>query len=198
MPLSAAILRTDGRRPAFRAGGLSGRRAGLAARSSPRAAPSGGGLGGGGGAAWRRRRLRVIWPSSAPTATVSPSLTAISDEHAGGGRRHFQRHLVGFQLHQRLVDGDGFARLLEPFADGRFRDRFAEGGDADVSHNVLSSCWNSAESSWRRQDKRTRDDRYPAGVNRVLPQRLVQELLELRRCFDIWPTAGEAAAGRPA
>ncbi len=47
-----------------------------------------------------------IEPSSAPTPTVSPSLAAISGERAGGRRRYLDRHLVGFQLDQRLVGGD--------------------------------------------------------------------------------------------
>src|SRR6185437_1511237 len=67
-------------------------------------------------------------------------------EHAGGGRRHFQRHLVGLELDERLVDRDRVARLLEPFADGRFGDRFAKGGDADVSH--CFSLVSSSSSSW--------------------------------------------------
>ena len=62
-------------------------------------------------------------------------------QHAGGGRRHFDRHLVGFELDQRLVDGDGVARLLEPLADGRLGDGFAEGRNADLGHriSILSS-----------------------------------------------------------
>ncbi len=56
-------------------------------------------------------------------------------QHAGGGRRHLDRHLVGFQFDHRLVGGDGVAGVLEPFADGRLGDGFAEGGYADFSHD---------------------------------------------------------------
>ena len=55
------------------------------------------------GRACRRRHWRSIEPSTAPTPTVAPSLTAIASMHAGGRRRHFQRDLVGLQLDQRLV-----------------------------------------------------------------------------------------------
>src|SRR6267143_1474685 len=58
-------------------------------------------------------------------------------KHAGGGRRHLDRHLVGLELDQRLVDRDGVARLLEPAADRRLADRFAEGGNADLSHRAF-------------------------------------------------------------
>ena len=58
-------------------------------------------------------------------------------EHTGGRRRHFQCDLVGFKFDQRLVHCHRVARLLEPFADGRFGHRFAEGGHANVSHEIL-------------------------------------------------------------
>ena len=56
-------------------------------------------------------------------------------ERARSGRRHLDRHLVGFELDQRLVDRDRVTRLLEPFADGGLGDGFAERGDADFSHD---------------------------------------------------------------
>ena len=139
MPLSAASLRTEG------ASGM----------SAPAAAAAAGGARGGFGAAlsaagaagWPAAARpcggapapSLIWPSSAPTATVSPSLAAISAEHAGGRRRHLDRHLVGLELDQRLVDRDRIARLLEPLADGRLGHRFAERGHADFSHDSPSS-----------------------------------------------------------
>ena len=58
-------------------------------------------------------------------------------EHAGGGRRHLDRHLVGLELDQRLVDRDRIARLLEPLADGRLGHGFAERGHADFSHGAI-------------------------------------------------------------
>ena len=108
-------LRTDG------AGGF-GRGFGVRRRAAA----------GAGSAAWQRlrglagsvsigcRRSRaapsLIAPSRAPTATVSPSLTAISRQHAGCRRGTSMRDLVGFEFDQRLVDCDGIARLLEPLA----------------------------------------------------------------------------------
>src|SRR5436853_174690 len=37
-------------------------------------------------------------------------------QHAGGRRGHLDGYLVGFKLHQRLVDRDRIARMLEPFS----------------------------------------------------------------------------------
>ena len=59
-------------------------------------------------------------------------------EHARGRRRHFDRHLVGFELDQRLVDGDSLTRFLEPFADGRLGDQFSERGDTNLGHGFNS------------------------------------------------------------
>src|ERR1700686_2136823 len=77
MPLSAEILRTDG---------ASGAPAGGALAAGGGAGGAGGGGGGGGGApagaaaglAAAPAAPSLICPSSAPTATVSPSLAAIS------------------------------------------------------------------------------------------------------------------------
>src|SRR5262249_35113777 len=55
-------------------------------------------------------------------------------EHAGCRGGHLDRHLVGLEFDQRLVDSDRIARLLEPLADGRLGHRFAERGHADLSH----------------------------------------------------------------
>ncbi len=44
-------------------------------------------------------------------------------QHAGGGRRHLDRHLVGLELDQGLGGGDRVAGLLEPLADRRLDDR---------------------------------------------------------------------------
>ena len=59
-------------------------------------------------------------------------------QHAGGRRRHFDRHLVGFEFDQRLVDGDRVAWLLEPLADGRFGHGLAQRGYLDFGHEVWS------------------------------------------------------------
>jgi hypothetical protein len=57
-------------------------------------------------------------------------------QHAGGRSRHLDRHLVGFEFDQRLVDSDRFARLLEPLADGRFGHRLAKRRYPDFGHEV--------------------------------------------------------------
>ena len=134
MPVSAAILRTEGASGASAAatfGGAARRGAAsaLALRPPVRRGFAAAGFAG-------APAPSLIWPSSAPTATVSPSFAAISLERAGGGRRHLDRHLVGLELDQRLVDRDRIARLLEPFADGRLGDGFAERRDADFGHAI--------------------------------------------------------------
>ena len=80
-------------------------------------------------------------------------------EHAGGRRRHLDRHLVGLKLDQRLVDRDRVARLLEPFADRRFGHRLAERGHANLSHGIpfvmaglvpaIHDCRRHAVKTWR-------------------------------------------------
>ena len=148
MPLSAAILRTDGRDRRFGAA-----LAGAARASAPRPAWP----------AAAARRLPRASAAAAPSRDLAEQRAdrdglAVLDrdlgEHAGGRRRHFERDLVGFQLDQRLVDRDGFARLLEPFADGRFGDRFAKRGDADVSHDhcPMQSSLFAASSSANADD----------------------------------------------
>ena len=57
-------------------------------------------------------------------------------EDAGGGRRNLDRHLVGLELAEHLVDLDGVADLLEPGGDGGLGDALAERGHADVGHGV--------------------------------------------------------------
>ena len=97
-------------------------------------------------------------------------------EHAGGRRRHFDRHLVGFELDQRLVDGDGVADLLEPLADGRFGDGFAEGRNADFGHGHLAFVWSlSAKLS-----KNSSHDFMSANASS-------RKASSCARCFDIKP-----------
>ena len=63
------------------------------------------------------------------------------DVGKGAGHRawHLDRHLVGFQLAQHLIDGDGLAGLLEPGGNGGFGDAFAQGGYADLRLSWLIS-----------------------------------------------------------
>ena len=143
MPVSAAILRTDG---------ASGASADLACGSAS-AADARLRLFGRGA----DRRGRVFW-SGRPVgaAAAGAGARAFLDlaeqradrdglavlggdlgEHAGGRRRHLDRHLVGLELDQRLVDRDRIARLLEPLADRRLGHRFAERRNADFSHRPI-------------------------------------------------------------
>ncbi|MGY4304685.1 hypothetical protein ACVIJ6_001928 [Bradyrhizobium sp. USDA 4369] len=57
-------------------------------------------------------------------------------ERAGRRSRHLDRHLVGFELDERLVDRHGVAGLLEPAADGGFGDGFTERRNANFSHGL--------------------------------------------------------------
>jgi hypothetical protein len=58
-------------------------------------------------------------------------------QYAGGGSRDLDSHLVGLQLDQRLIRIDGFARLLEPLADRRFRDGFTQRRHLDLDRHVV-------------------------------------------------------------
>ena len=56
-------------------------------------------------------------------------------EHTGRRGRHLDGHLVGLELHHRLIGGDGIAHLLEPLADRRLGDALAQRGHPDVSRH---------------------------------------------------------------
>ena len=144
MPVSAAILRTDGARHVAvpRLGRHRPWRHGAAAAL---------------GAADRASSMLLIGPAGRRRSGLAAARRAFRDlaeqradrdglavlggdlaEHAGGRRRHLDRHLVGFELDQRLVDRDRIARLLEPLADGRLGHGFAERGHADFGHCMCS------------------------------------------------------------
>src|ERR1700727_128832 len=82
MPLSAEILRTDGASGASTGGvlGAAAAAAGTGAAGAGAAAPAVGGPCAAAAAGWGGAPAApsLIWPSSAPTATVSPSLALIS------------------------------------------------------------------------------------------------------------------------
>ena len=87
-----------------------------------------------------------IEPRSAPTLTVLPAAASIARELARRRRRHFHRHLVGFEFHQRLVGLHRFAGLLEPLGNRRLGDRFTESRNADfLRHLVCPLCLAVAE-----------------------------------------------------
>src|SRR5690606_38146174 len=61
-------------------------------------------------------------------------------QHAGGGSRYLDRHLVGFQLDDRLVDGDRIAYFLVPAADRGLGNGFTQSGYANFgSHFKIPS-----------------------------------------------------------
>ena len=133
MPASLAIFAAEG------AGGMAGRACGR--RRSPwreRLAALGGAVGASPGAglaaAAAPRRQRAEQRADRDGRARS---APISRQHAGGGRVDLERHLLRLQFHQRLVRLDGFAALLEPFADGRLGDRFAERRNANFSGHVI-------------------------------------------------------------
>ena len=56
-------------------------------------------------------------------------------ERAGGGRGNLEGHFVGFELGDRFVGGDRFARPLQPFRDCRLGDQFTEARDLDLGRH---------------------------------------------------------------
>ena len=135
-PLSAAMLAHGGRERRCRAGGRLGRRGRGGAGSAP--AAGGRGLGRRGSrrpaAAARRRRSSRAGRRRRPSRRPCDDLA----EHAGGRRGDFEGDLVGLELDQGLVRLHRVARLLEPLADGRFGDRFAERRDLDFGCHGLA------------------------------------------------------------
>ena len=67
-----------------------------------------------------------------------------------GRRRHLQRHLVGLELEQRLIDVDRIAGLLEPLTDSCLGHRFTERRHRDLDRHLFpppqseSACATSA------------------------------------------------------
>src|SRR5690606_21924314 len=60
-------------------------------------------------------------------------------QDAGGWGRDFHGHLVGLDLDQQFVLGDGVARLLQPGSDRAFGDAFAHGRHGDVDRGAARS-----------------------------------------------------------
>ena len=62
-------------------------------------------------------------------------------QHARGGRRNFQNNLVGLDLDQDFICGNGFASLLLPLQQGGFRHRLGQLRDFDIydGHDGLGS-----------------------------------------------------------
>ena len=115
---------------------------------------------------------------------------------AGDGGRHFHRDLVGLEAGDGLVELHRIARLLEPFADGGFGDRFTESGDFDFAGHALSSLCGSGSG-----DQDFLAAAFPGAALPAAPDR--PRASETRAsCSILWraakPVAGEAEATRPA
>ena len=85
-----------------------------------------------------RRGLRLpapspITPSTAPTSTVLAVGDADLAQRSGRRREHLERHLVGLQLHQRLVGLDRGRPRSSSIRHRRFGDGFAQGGNDDIA-----------------------------------------------------------------
>ncbi len=150
----------------------------------------------GAGAALAPPAPSVIWPSSAPTATVSPSLATISPKVPANGAGTSMVTLSVSSSTKGLVDGDSVTGLLEPAADGGFGDGFTQCRNANFSHFIFPlrherHIWPSALSSIQKRGGEARALRGPLrGVSRGL----VEEGFQLREMLDIRPVA---VAARP-
>ena len=135
MPLSAAILAAAGE-GGMAVAGAAAAGAGAGPARGPVSQPAAGAR-----AARRARRLRRRRADLTQQRAGLNRLAFLGDdlrEHAGGGRVDFERHLVGLEFGQRLVGAHDVARLLEPAADRRLGDGFAERRDANFSHALSS------------------------------------------------------------
>ena len=70
-------------------------------------------------------------------------------ENAGGGRRHLDRHLVGFEFDERFIRRDALARLLEPLRDSGLCHRLAQRGHANFRRHWGSAFPNLSSSVFR-------------------------------------------------
>ena len=136
-PVSPAMRRTDGASGASAAATLGGGWGG-AAPERPAAAPSAGSAGGAAAAGLAAPAPAIDRAQQRADRDRGAVLGGDLGQHAGGGRGHFDRHLVGLQFDQRLVDARPLALLLEPLADGRFGHGFAQRGYSDFGHGVWS------------------------------------------------------------
>jgi hypothetical protein len=93
---------------------------------------------------------------------------------------HLDGDLVGLQLAQRLVDGDGIARLDQPLGDGRLGDRFTQCGDLDLDGHYQTLLI-------------ARSAAHPQAIVSARSTRSACSLT----CVRAEPVAGDAASGRP-
>src|SRR5690606_16866186 len=67
-------------------------------------------------------------------------------ENASRRGRNLDSDLVGLELDNGLIGGNGVPHLLEPLADRCVADAFDKGGDADFSRHCLVLYWPRASS----------------------------------------------------
>src|ERR1700724_1855710 len=158
MPVSAAILRTDG------ASGLSA--AGAATGAGLGGAGGGVGCAAGCGAAFAGAAPApsLIWPSTAPTATVSPSLAAISPSTPAAGAG---TSIVTLSV-SSSTSGSSTATASPGFLN--HLPMVASVTDSPSVGTRISAIVSALASSWH----------FPAvRFGAELPERLVQKILEL-------------------
>ena len=121
-------------------------------------------------------------------------------ENTGRGRIDLQGDLVGLEFADRLVRFHGVARLLEPAADRGLADRFAKGGNANLSrHGISAPLVGAAAPSFFSHPSPSRGrSRLSVFAARQAAKTSSMKDLSWARCFDMRPVAVAAAAGRPA
>ena len=170
-PLSAAILRTDGGIGAATtgAGAGFGGSLGLAAATSvatlaAASAPS------------------LIWPSSAPTATVSPSLAEISDKTPAAGA--------------------GTSSVTLSVSNSTTGSSTATASPGCLNHLPTVASVTDSPRVGTRMSVITISSRVVGRhfrmTHEIHPSASSRNCLSCARCLDICPTAVEADAGRPA
>src|SRR6185312_13106792 len=129
---SVATRRPAGERPSF---ALAAAGAGLAGSALAGAA---GFLVGRG--RLRRFRDRAFLEDADHVLAVDGVAGAVADflQHAVGGSRHFQHHLVGFEVDQVFIALHRVARLLVPGGDGGIADGFGQYRNLDFDRHDLS------------------------------------------------------------
>ncbi|MNQ57715.1 hypothetical protein D3C85_718820 [compost metagenome] len=140
--LGDVALRTRGRQRrriqvVFRNHALNGRRQVSRSRRLSRA-----GVGrSSGGRRSRRGRSGARGRNRTDDLTGGHGRAVVGDDgqDAGGRGRDFHRDLVGLDLDQQFVLGDGVARLLQPGADRTLGDAFAHGRDGDLDRGAARS-----------------------------------------------------------
>ena len=222
---AAPRRRRDGRRLRGRVGMVAVTRAGLDALHG---GSRGGGLrgfgsgrlclGGRGGAGSAGRDLTQDGAGHDGLAVLDGDLA----QDARRGRIDLQGDLVGLEFADGLVGLDGVARLLEPAADRGLADRFAEGGNANLSRHgrdapivrrrgaraltsgprpmaadLVVRCFTGPTSPRGSRPENPRG-RSRAFARHHPAKASSMKALSWARCFDIRPVAVAAAAGRPA